>query len=297
MRRTTVRTGVLALVALFAALADAPGASCTEPASDAAQPQLTTKYNRPPEGLPRLYYLAGVPDRTFPVWMDEAEVTSASGAIKPGLLEPSVIENLLSTPPVNGCTAVGPVFQQIAGLPRRYSVPEATASSRLVLLGTVAAKSFGFLADGSPGQLLRVIPQEILKGQGRSVDAYYVFMPVGEVILGARKLCKTDRRYPGAPALGDSVVVFVPDDYTWFQDEPMLISWDDGDLIVIHANGRVDLPYRFKRTVNAPDGLLPSIGEHDLLDLIRHSTVALQVTPDLTPADPAPTSPPGQNPE
>jgi hypothetical protein len=234
-----------------------------------------------PNSLPGVYYLAGDPDRGYPVWVDEKNMVTPSGDLNTKLVAPSELlfmHDYLSSPPKNGCTQVGEFFEDFAGLPPRRTVEEATTNSRLVILGTVTAKASGF-SGAIPGQLLRIEPTEILKGHARNVDAYYVFFPVGQVTLGETKLCKSDSRYPEAPRLGDSLVIFALDLWPWNESEPFLETLDEGSFITIRRDGRVSLPDRFQglqtksQAVQAPE----------LLDRVRKTGHEPQVKPEAAP--------------
>ena len=216
--------------------------------------------------LPALHYLAGDPDRKYPVWVDEKSMVTPAGELRTDIIAPSelvLLRDSLATPPQNGCIPVGPVYEDMA-LPPRGSIEEGTTHSRLVLLGTVIASAPGF-SGAMPGQLLRVLPLEVLKGQPRGVASYNVFFPVGRVKLGKVDLCKTDPRYPEMPRIGDRVVVFAPDTFPWKEDETFLEPFDDAGWITIHPGGSVSLPGRFR----SPETKSKGIQETEVLERIR----------------------------
>jgi hypothetical protein len=219
-----------------------------------------------PNKLPTIHYLAGDPDRKYPVWVDEKSMVTPSGELRTDLIAPSelaFLRDYLATPPQNGCIPVGPFYDDMP-LPPRRSIEESATHSRLVILGTVTASAPGF-SGATPGQLLRVLPLEVLKGQPRGVAAYDVFFPVGRVKLGKVDLCKTDPRYPEAPRVGDRVVVFAPDTFPWKEDEAFLEPLDDAGWITIHSGGSVSLPSRFR----SPETKSKSVQETELLERIR----------------------------
>jgi hypothetical protein len=216
--------------------------------------------------LPAIHYLAGDPDRKYPVWVDAKSMVTPSGDLRTDIIAPSeltAMRDYLATPPQKGCITVGPVYEDMA-LPPRRSIEEGTTNSRLVILGTVTAAAPGF-SGAIPGQLLQVMPIEVLKGQPRKTDTYYVFFPVGRVKLGKADLCKTDPRYPEIPHVGDRIVVFAPDTFPWKEDEPFLEPLDEGGFITIHSGGTVSLPGRFGR----PEAKSKNSQEADLLERIR----------------------------
>jgi hypothetical protein len=143
-----------------------------------------------------------------------------------------------------------------------------------VILGKVTEKAFGVQVY-FPGQLLRVVPEKILKGQPRNVPAYFVFMPVGNFKIGEVPLCVTDSRYPDAPEAGDQVLLFVPEDEpNWQakQNEPYLELLDDGGIVTIHSNSTVSLPARFARASSpGPGG--PKVTPEEILARVRTAAV------------------------
>ena len=216
--------------------------------------------------LPAIRYLAGDPDRKYPIWVDAKSMVTPSGDLRTDIIAPSeltAMRDYLATPPQKGCITVGPVYEDMA-LPPRRSIEEGTTNSRLVILGTVTAAAPGF-SGAIPGQLLQVMPIEVLKGQPRKTDTYYVFFPVGRVKLGKADLCKTDPRYPEVPHVGDRIVVFAPDTFPWKEDESFLEPLDEGGFITIHSGGIVSLPGRF----GSLDAKSRSSQETDLLERIR----------------------------
>jgi hypothetical protein len=228
--------------------------------------------------LPDVYYRPGDPDAKYPVWIDQADMVTTSGGLNTALLPASeifFIQGYLSSPPKNGCIPVGTFFEDFNGFPPRRNLEEATASSRLTVLGTVTDAAPGF-SGATPGQLLRVEPIEILKGHARKVDAYYVFFPVGQVTLGKVKLCKTDPRYPEAPRVGDNVVLFAPDRWPWVEDDPFLDVMDDGGIVTLRHEGTVSLPDRY-----LPETKSQKIEAPELLDRIRRVGRSSQPAPGV----------------
>jgi hypothetical protein len=232
--------------------------------------------------LPDVYYRPGDPDAKYPVWVNEANMVTPSGSLNTDLVPASesfFIKGYLSSPPKNGCIPVGTFFKDFNGFPFRRTIEEATTSSRLTVLGIVTDEAPGF-SGATPGQLLRVEPNEILKGHARKVDAYYVFFPVGQVMLGKTKLCKTDPRYPEAPRVGDRVLLFAPDRRPWVEDDPFLDIMDDGGVVTLRHEGDVLLPDRYR-----PETKSQTIGAPELLDRIRRAGQSPQAVPEVTPED------------
>ncbi len=202
---------------------------------------------------------------TYPVWVDASLVFNQDGSVNTTLVHPQgarEIQAIKAIPPANGCTPVGIYFQDILGLLPRTSPEQAVQASRLVILGKVTEKSYGLHVD-TPGQLLRVVPEEVIKGRPRNVDAYFVFLPLGTFTMGGLKICKTDSRYPDPPLVGEEVLLFVP-----FQEEdqaePYLEIQDGEGIITLHAGGATSLPKRFQS-----DKVSTSITRDALLDRVR----------------------------
>ena len=217
---------------------------------DAARPQ-PQDIGAEPGHLPKVHYVPSDSWTTSPIWIDASLVLNRDGSINTSLIPKDQAEwdlkPLLAMPLKNGCVPAGAVLQDIVNAPDRRSVEEATKNSRLVILGKVTEKAFG-VEVYLPGQLLRVVPEEILKGQPRSVPAYFVFMPVGDFKIGNVPLCVTDNRYPDAPKVGDQVLLFVPEDepdWRAKQNEPFLELLDDGGIVTIHSDSSVSLPAKF----------------------------------------------------
>jgi hypothetical protein len=206
-----------------------------------------------PGHLPKAHYVASrAPEMTYPMWIDSSEILNEDGTINTTLIHPQgvrEIQGLRSIPQEGGCTQVGTYFQDQANPPTRSTPEQAAQSARLVILGKVTEKAYGLKVD-IPGQLLHVVPEEVLKGQPRDVDAYFVFLPVGIFKLGNLKICKTDSRYAEPPSVGDEVLLFAPLIAEWPRDqhEPFLDLRDDGGLITIHAGGKVSQPKRYETT-------------------------------------------------
>jgi hypothetical protein len=209
-----------------------------------------------PGHLPKVHYVPSrAPEMTYPMWIESSMALHEDGTINTTLMHPEgvkEIEAIRAMPQEGGCVQFGPVFEDIVDSPSRSTPEEAVKSARLVIFGKVTEKSYGFKVD-VPGQLLRVVPEEVLKGQAREVPAYFVFLPIGTFNLGNLTICKTDSRYSEPPAVGDEVLLFVPPIGEWQQDqrEPFLELLDDGGLVTVHADGKVALPKRYQATAKS----------------------------------------------
>ncbi len=258
----------VATLAIFAfALFLAPSVRAQQ---DAARPA-PQDIGAVPGHLPKVHYIPSDTWRLYPVWVDASMVLNADGSIS-SLIPKNEgewsLKPLLTAPRQNGCVPAGGVIQEIVGVPDHRSVEEATKNSRLVVLGKVTEKSFGVNVY-LPGQLLRVVPEKTLKGQPRDAPAYFVFMPVGNFKIGSVPICAKDSRYPDAPAVGDEVLLFVPDEPGWEtkQSEPYLELLDDGGIVTIHSDSTVSLPARFAKPAS-PGASVPKSTE-DLLARVQ----------------------------
>ena len=243
---------VLSLAAralLISALFSSPAAMAQR---DATQP-LPQDIGADPGHLPKVHYIATrLPQGKYPFWVDSSMLLKSDGSINAPLLSAEsqhLIQVVLTKPTEHGCVQAGANGEDLTNAPDRSSIEEATKTARLVILGRVTEKSYGLSIDVF-GQMLRVEPQETLKGQPRSVPAYFVFMPVGNVKVGSTTVCKTDIRYPPPPEIGDQVLLFAPNDPDWEanQTEPYLELLDDGGLVTIHPDLTVSEPKRFEHS-------------------------------------------------
>lgn len=252
MKRATHAAAVLLCVSLLTSL----GAAAQQ---DAARPQPVYKDIGAQLGhLPKVHYIPSqAADSSYPFWVDASMVLNADGSLNTSLLNPSavlILQDLRANAPELGCLAVGHAFVGSGSSPERNTPEQAARNSRLVLLGTVSEKAYGIGGD-LPGQLLRIVPDEIIKGKPRNVPAYFVFLPVGTFKIGSLEICKTDEFYPEPPAVGEQVLLFVPDSWGWQQneDDPYLNLKGESGITTIHADSTVSLPQPFRaRLKTAP---------------------------------------------
>jgi len=115
---------------------------------------------------------------------------------------------IVGQPPTDGCVRAEEFYWE--GLaPERSTLEEGGKNSELVFKATVTGRQYGF-RDMEPGQLLRVVPQEVFKGQA-PLGAYWIFFPAGTFEAGPFSICKIDRRYPAPPKLGDTLLLMIPE--------------------------------------------------------------------------------------
>lgn len=182
----------------------------------------------------------------YPLWIDASEMLTADGKLREDLFHPHarfLIEEALKTPASDGCIHLTEYYESIVNTPDRTSLAKAARTSELILLGTVTARSFGF--EGyTPGQLLRIRRDEVLKGEREALSEYYVFVPVGEFTIGEKKICKTDKRYAEPPQIGDQVLLFVPEHFR--RDDAYLTILDEHGLVTLKQTGEASLPRRLR---------------------------------------------------
>jgi hypothetical protein len=224
-----------------------------------------------PGHLPKVHY---VPSRTtsYPLWIEESMLLNPDRSVNTDLVHPSVvaeIKALRRTPAEAGCVRVGAEPEDSIGVPPRGSIEEGTRNSRLVVLGKVTERAYGFKAY-IPGQLLRVVPEETLKGVPRDIPAYFAFVPVGNFHLGVMPLCKTDDLFADPPRVGDEVVLFAPagPDPDKDEREPFLEVEDDKGLVTVHSDGAVSLPRAWRKE---EDSTPSPVTRDDLLARVRRA--------------------------
>jgi hypothetical protein len=204
-------------------------------------------------------------DQAVRVWVDSRDVVTEAGQFNEDafLTDPiaaRMVKSVISSPMVGGCVSLGPTQISRVNPPARASVPEAVKTANLVLLGRVIGRSYGFFG-GVPGQLLKLLPEEIVKGSGDRPDAVFAFLPVGEFSVGNTRICKSDNSYAKEPALGDRALVFSATPLGAKRE--ILDPVDDGGLLFIPREGTAYLPKRYLNDKQA----IPSAS--DLLGLAR----------------------------
>jgi hypothetical protein len=208
----------------------------------------------------------------YPAWVAAEKVLTPFGEVDPLLFSPadrSTIKGYLRLPAHEGCIRLGQeleVEKTTAGIqkPARQTLNSMAKSAGWVFSATVTARAAGF--NGSnPGTLLEITPNETLKGPQNRSGVHYVFIPVGTISVGGKKICKTDERYAALPNVGERIVLFV--DLFWQNEGRLLWAGGDSGIITINRNGIVSLPRRYLKT-NAE---LSGVDEASLLGYIRQS--------------------------
>jgi hypothetical protein len=226
-------------------------------------PQTTLKdIGADPGHLPKVHYVPGRSSQGYPLWIEKSMILNPDRSVNTDLVSPPVaaeIKALRATPAEGGCVRVGSESEDAIGIPPRDSIEAGTRNSRLVVLGKVTEIAYGFKAH-IPGQLLRVVPEETLRGKPRDVPAYFVFVPVGSFHLGAMPLCKTDDLFADPPQVGEDVILFAPTGPESDDDEkePFVELEDDKGLVTIHSNDEVSLPRAWRKEGEAKSTMSPT---------------------------------------
>jgi hypothetical protein len=209
-----------------------------------AQAETTSSLRATPEGEipPVLYTSLTKQDRTFPTWVSADAAVDAEGMVDPSLFHPFVAEDLQAllrdSPEADGCLQLGDVYTDVVNAPDRSSLAKAAKASDLVAVATVIDREYGFRFMEA-GQLLTIRVEEVLRGDPK-LGEYFIFIPSGRFRAGPYEICKSDSRFPEAPAIGDEVVVLVPEVENPL--EPYLdLVWDTS-LVVLRSPGEVSLP-------------------------------------------------------
>ena len=182
-------------------------------------------------------------DARHPQFIEASLVIGQGGKIKNGSplsrSAESHLHNYLDGPRVDGCIAVGEFYHDYINAPRRGSLAATISDADFVLEGRVVTRSYGFM-DGVPGQLLRIRTHDALKTSRESLRSiYYIFVPVADFTVAGVHFCKTDRRYPTPPEIGDTLFVFVQNE---FVSDGYINTVDEAGYVRVLPSGVAVLP-------------------------------------------------------
>ncbi|HTR03212.1 MAG TPA: hypothetical protein VMN82_08455 [Thermoanaerobaculia bacterium] len=144
-----------------------------------------------------------------PFWVASSVLLTPEGKpdrrfVGPGSI--GSVEWVLQEPEKNGCVRFGAVIiDYVAHDHERGSVEDAVETASTILEGVVEAASPGFFEGGTPGQLYRVLPLRLMKGEA-APDRYYFFLRAGRVPVGTKSVCAQDAALPD-PAIGSRVLL------------------------------------------------------------------------------------------
>jgi len=195
------------------------------------------------DSMPQVLYSTR-PEIEYPVWVAAEAALDPDGKVTRKLFAEwaaNTIDSMFITiEPVDGCIPVTAAYEQFGvAPPRRDTIRAAARNVAFALHGRVTGKSYGF-HEGFPGQLLRLEPIELLKGEPENLAEYYVFYPVGDFDVGDFRICKSDNRLPEPPEIGDELLVTDPWRVT--KDDRFIETWGVEGVIVIENDGTVHLP-------------------------------------------------------
>lgn len=118
------------------------------------------------------------------------------------------ISEVLGTPSGDGgCIDVGEIVEDFYEPENRDTVEDAIRTARVIGGFRVTGTAGGFYG-GVPGQLLRLVPVDVYRGDLTARD-YYAFLPIGRFSVSGKQVCKRDARFANAPRVGQEVVLFV----------------------------------------------------------------------------------------
>ncbi len=196
--------------------------------------------------LPEILYSSD-PYLEYPIWISAAAAIDPSGKVHQKLFHAgakNIINSYFVSKPHGGCFSVEEHYDALVDPPDRSSLGKAVEHSSFILVGRITAAAFGF-HQSLPGQLLQVEPSEVLQGAAL-LDQYYIFYPAGTFAAGPHIICKTDRRYPRIPEIGDEVLLMIPETHSL--TDPYLELGEASSIVVIGDNNAPDFPSSFKRS-------------------------------------------------
>ncbi len=203
---------------------------------------------------------SGTPLAPYPLWIKaEALLNSDRTAVDSKVLQTlhssavRAIQEILDTDQKGqDCVRLEEVWSDYIETKPRETLEDAMYYSDLIVTGTVVAQASGFLVDVA-GTLLQINALKFAKGWSDRAT-FFLFIPIGEFTLGAKRICKVDARYAGLPKIGDEVVVFTTDPW---DDVPIYLPLQDpGDIVWIQDKA-VRYPPQFLRNRDEKSPPLP----------------------------------------
>jgi hypothetical protein len=129
-------------------------------------------------------------------------------------------------------------------------------AANLVLVARVAAVSYG-LADGIPGALLEVQPQEVLRAAKPLPDQrHFVIVPVGSFTLAGKAICKTSDLYPELK-VDQEILLFVSD---FWGEADQVLRVGQMQIIPLPEKGTVRLPWTLDTQKDPPKDRIALLG-------------------------------------
>jgi hypothetical protein len=201
---------------------------------------------------------SGTPLSPYPLWIKaEALLNSDRTAVDSKVLQTlhssavRAIQEILDTDQKGqDCVRLEIAWIDYFETKPRETLEDAMYYSDLIVTGTVVAQASGFLVNVA-GTLLQINALKFAKGWSERTN-FFLFIPIGEFSLGAKRICKVDARYAGLPKIGDEVVVFTTDPW---DDVPIYLPLQD----LVWIQGKiVKYPPQFLRNRDEKSPPLPA---------------------------------------
>lgn len=193
--------------------------------------------------MPPLLYSSD-PDYKYPRWVSASAALDANGSLNSEYFYPISLRTMreyLEAPEDHGCILVEEEYSSFYAPPDQSTLEKAVAASALITYAKVTGRDYGF--HGSvPGQLVRVEPVETIRQRSKNLPEYFVFFPVGTFNVGAKTICKIDRRYAAVPEVGDHLLLLVAEYFHRDPAEPFIELGLPGTIITFSQDGKVSLP-------------------------------------------------------
>ena len=205
--------------------------------------------------MPRVAYYPDLPNFK-PHWVASDAALTSEGRLDTAVFEDAAVEHLKRW---LGGTERGEECLQIENkipespVPGKETLADQTRASDWIFFAEVTGRIPGFRSV-RPGTLLRIEPTQVLKGPVDRNFPHYVFLPVGEVPLGKRRLCVEDVRFPELPELGEQVLLYLP--LNAFTEGEFLFG-DDGMMVTFPREQGASLPGRFRESSASLIGVSP----------------------------------------
>jgi hypothetical protein len=187
------------------------------------------------------------PPIPHPVWVDSSAVLDKHGKVAVDIFHPAVaraLETLLSQPGGATCIQVGIIFKDYVARSSGATLQETARIAQTTVLTKVVGASYGFYGD-TPGTLLHLRLVSTVKGDVTR-RRLFAFIPVGNFVVGNKRICKTDSRFGDLPVVGDELLILT--DPPRGEHQELLLVPDVGNLIVIH-DGNVRYPARYAESL------------------------------------------------
>ncbi len=216
----------LLAVLLLALLTSSPGATQTGATETGATDGST---------IPEFLWEPAIDDpNAFPRFVRLDRALDANGSLDAAVFEEAFISlnrYLFESDPGEPCIRAGLISIHDSPAPTWVDYQSVVDNYPNLVVAKVAAQGHGFFW-GSPGTLLRLEQDQILKGDDRW-DSKYLFFGAGEMNLGDRRICVSHTRYPELPEIHDRILV------AHHSTAQPWLSTSGSALIVLNGNGQV----------------------------------------------------------